>query len=128
MKASNTATSDRFSVIALSADGNTLAVGARNEDSNATGIGDDQNDDTANASGAVYVFTRTATAWTQRAYVKASNTGGSDGFGGSLALSADGNTLAVGANEEDSAATGINSTSTGQADNSASLAGAVYLY
>ena len=42
--------------VALSADGNTLAVGARGEDSNATGVNGDQNDNSAQASGAVYVY------------------------------------------------------------------------
>ncbi|MEX1363042.1 MAG: FG-GAP repeat protein, partial [Nannocystaceae bacterium] len=40
-------------------------------------------------------------------YVKASNTGASDLFGWSVALSGDGSTLAVGAYQEDSNATGI---------------------
>ena len=38
-----------------------------------------------------------ATSWTQQAYVKASNPGQSDHFGSSVALSRDGNTMAVGA-------------------------------
>jgi len=57
----------------------------------------------ATGSGAVYVFTRSGTTWNQQAYVKASNTEAGDQFGVSLALSADGNTLAVGAIGEDSA-------------------------
>ena len=48
-----------------------------------------------------------------------------DQFGISLALSADGSTLAVGAHYEASNATGIGGN---QADNSASEAGAVYVY
>lgn len=58
-KASNTGTSDQFGVygtVALSADGMTLAVGAMDEDSNATGIGGNQGDNTAVSSGAVYVY------------------------------------------------------------------------
>ena len=58
-------------------------------------------------------------------YVKASNTGANDLFGQSVALSADGNTLAVGALGEDSNATGVNGD---QTNNSASFSGAVYLY
>ena len=57
--------------------------------------------------------------------MKASNTGAGDLFGWSVALSGDGGTLAVGASVEDSAATGIQGD---QANNSASAAGAVYLY
>ncbi len=57
-------------------------------------------------SGAVYVFTRDgAGVWSQQAYIKASNTDVGDRFGWSVALSGD--TLAVGASGEDSAATGI---------------------
>ncbi len=126
VKASNTGDNDEFGIsIALSADGNTLAVGAHNESSNATGIGGDQTNDLASYSGAVYVFARSGGVWSQQAYVKASNTGGSDEFGTSVALSADGNTLAVGAKYESSNATGINGI---QTDNSATSSGAVYVF
>jgi hypothetical protein len=73
----------------------------------------------------VYVFSRSGSTWSQQAYVKASNTEAFDSFGASVALSADGNTLAVGALYEDSNATGIGGD---QTNNSASNAGAVYLY
>jgi len=124
VKASNTGAGDRFGApLTLSADGDTLAVGAPFEDSDATGIGGANNDNTAD-SGAVYVFTRSGTAWTQQAYVKASNTGAGDYFGANAALSSDGNTLAVGAPFEDSDATGI-----GGADNdNAANSGAVYVF
>jgi hypothetical protein len=126
VKASNTGVSDQFGYsVALSADGNTLAVGAKGEASNATGINGNPADNSATNSGAVYVFTRSAGTWSQQAYVKASNTGVSDNFGTSIALSADGNTLAVGAPQESSNATGINGN---QADNSASQSGAVYVF
>ena len=120
--------------VALSADGNTLAVSAFWEPSNAKGINGDQKDESIPQAGAVYVFTRRGAAWTQQAYVKASNTGEAgtadafgegDQFAFSLAISADGNTLAVGALTEDSAARGINGN---QADNTAQSAGAVYVF
>jgi hypothetical protein len=57
--------------------------------------------------------------------VKASNTGADDGFGWSVALSGDGSTLAAGAPFEDSNVTGVNGN---QADNTASFAGAVYVF
>ena len=64
-KASNTEASDVFGIsVSLSSDGNTLAVGAYGEDSNAKGIGEDQTNDLESASGAVYVFTRSGTNWT----------------------------------------------------------------
>ena len=127
VKASNTQLVDQFGqALALSSDGNTLAVGASREASAATGVGGDQSDNTASNSGAVYVFTRSGGTWSQRAYVKAPNTEMGDTFGGyGLGLSSDGNTLAVGAWQEDSAATGVGGD---QSDNSVSGSGAVYLY
>jgi len=126
VKASNTAASDGFGhSVALSGDGSTLAVGAHTEDSNATGVGGDQTDNSAANSGAVYVFARSGAVWSQQAYVKASNSGWGDWFGWSVALSADGNTLAVGAYQEDSNAKGIDGD---QADNSFPDAGAVYVF
>src|SRR5207247_2424655 len=143
VKASNTEAVDSFaSSVALSSDGNTLAVGASNESSALTGIiSGAVNEATAGngafQSGAVYIFARSGTTWSQQAYVKASNPGGgcfsppgtrcpipqpgpppplADLFGSALALSGDGNTLAVGALQEASAATGIGGD---QADNSA---------
>jgi hypothetical protein len=126
VKASNTDIADQFGQsVALSADGTTLAVGALGENSAATGIGGNQADNSADGSGAVYVFRRNGTTWSQEAYIKASNTGTSDFFGISVALSADGTTLAVGAVLEDSAATGIGGS---QADNSADGSGAAYVF
>jgi hypothetical protein len=124
LKASNTGGRDSFGSVALSADGNTLAVGAFWEESNASGVNGNQANNSL-CSGAAYVFRRTGTAWAQEAYVKASNPGEFDYFGANLALSADGNTLAVGAYAEDSNATGVNGN---KANNSASDSGAVYLF
>jgi FG-GAP repeat len=56
-------------------------------------------------------------------YIKASNTGRSDGFG--VAVSLSGSVLVVGANNEASAAVGVNGD---QSDNSALSAGAVYVF
>ena len=126
VKASNTDADDSFGrSVSLSGDGNTLAVGAWREGSNATGIDGNQADNSAGGSGAVYVFIRSGGAWSQQAYVKASNTGAGDGFGWPVSLSGDGNTLAVGAWREDSNATGIDGN---QADNSSNDAGAVYVF
>jgi hypothetical protein len=125
VKASNTGAVDLFGIsVALSGDGNTLAVGATGEASAATGIGGDQTDNTAASAGAVYVFTRSGAIWTQQVYAKASNTDAGDAFGTSVALSENGSTLAVGAPGEASAATGIDGN---QADNTALGAGAVYV-
>jgi hypothetical protein len=122
LKASNAEAGDFFG-FRLSLSGNTLAVGAQHEDSAATGVNGDQSDNHANNAGAVYVFTRYNGAWSQQAYLKASNTEANDWFGSSVALSGD--MLAVGATGEDSTATGANGD---QTDNSADGTGAVYVF
>lgn len=126
IKASNPHAWDEFGYsLALSADGSTLVVGAPNEPSGATGVDGDQSDDSANQAGAVYVFTRAAGTWSQQAYLKASNTQAFDGFGSSVAVSADGATLAASAPGEDSGATGVNGA---QNDESVGNSGAVYVF
>ncbi|WP_115122173.1 FG-GAP repeat protein [Marinirhabdus gelatinilytica] len=126
IKASNTEANDLFGFnLTLSGDGNTLAVSALNEDSNAVGINGDETDNSATNSGAVYIFTRSGTVWEQQAYIKASNTDANDQFGRTVSISGDGNTLAVGTFGEDSSAVGINGDET---DNSAGQSGAVYIY
>jgi len=135
IKASNPGMSYRFGhMVSLSQDGNTLAVASHFEASAAKGVNGDQNDKSIPQAGAVYIFTRTGTAWSQQAYLKASNTGEAavgktpskgDQFGFSIGLSAGGDTLAVGAISEDSGAKGINGD---QNDNSQPSSGAVYLF
>ena len=126
-KASNTDADDRFgAAVALSGNGTTLAVGAPHEASAATGVNGNQTDNSAAYAGTVYVYTRdNGGQWSQQAYVKASNTDEGDVFGGSVALSADGKTMAVGASGEDSDATGVNGD---QTDSSALGSGAVYIF
>jgi len=111
--------------VAVSADGTTIAIGAQHERSAATGVNGDQRDESAYDAGAVYVFAGRGADWKQQAYLKASNAGGGDHFGNYVALSADGNTLAVAAYWEASAATGVNGN---QGDNSLPQAGAVYIF
>jgi hypothetical protein len=109
----------------LAFDGTTLAVGA-GDNNCATGFNPLPGSNDCGGSGAVYLFSRTATSWAQRAYVKASNTDVGDAFGANLvpfrlagsiqsSVAISGNTLAVGAIGEDSCATGINGN---QTDNS----------
>ncbi len=111
--------------VSLSADGNTLAVGALGEDSKAQGVGGDQTNNEKRKSGAVYVFTRNGNEWDQQEYIKASNTEIYDRFGNSLSLSADGNILAVGAFYEDSSARGVGGD---QENNEAKESGAAYMF
>jgi len=122
LKASNTGAGDQFGE-SVAVSGDTVVVGAWVEDSNATGVDGNQSDNSASGSGAAYVFVRSGTSWSQQAYLKASNTAGSDQFGWSVSVSGD--TLVVGANGEDSNATGVNGD---QSDNGAAAAGAAYVF
>src|SRR5579864_535703 len=116
LKASNAKANDHFGNggtlegkgVALSGDGRTLAVSAPYEGSGAKGVNGNQNDTSVYSSGAVYVFVNRNGKWAQQAYLKASNPGLSFRFGHELSLSQDGNTLAVSAHFEASAAKGIN--------------------
>ncbi|MEP7339007.1 MAG: hypothetical protein ABI977_14830 [Acidobacteriota bacterium] len=122
LKASNNQAGDQFGYsVAIS--GDTIVVGSRDESSNATGVNGNQNDNSASAAGAAYVFVRNGTTWTQQAYLKASNTGTNDQFGSAVVLS--GNTIVVGAPLEDSAAIEVNGDGD---DNSAENAGAAYVF
>jgi len=122
LKASNTDNGDDFGV-SLAVSGATVVVGARFEDSNATGVDGDETSNSGSDSGAAYVFVREDATWSQQAYLKASNTGNGDWFGFSVAVFGD--TVVVGSFEEDSSATGVN----GDEDsNDAVSAGAAYVF
>ncbi|HKQ49719.1 MAG TPA: FG-GAP repeat protein [Phycisphaerae bacterium] len=122
LKPSNTGADDRFG-ISVAVSGDTVAVGAVNEDSSGTSVGCNQADDSAVASGAAYVFVRSGTTWSQQAYLKASNTDAGDAFGRTVAVSGD--TVVVAAIFEASNATGVNGN---QADNSSTISGAAYVF
>ncbi|EJE8516368.1 hypothetical protein M5252_004723 [Vibrio parahaemolyticus] len=127
IKASNPDANDYFGyAISLSNDGNTLAVGSYGEDSPGRGVNPSQtgNNTGSSASGAAYVFEYAEGAWSQQAYIKASNAGYTHHFY-KVALSGDGKTLAVGAAGESSSSTGVD----GDQDSNASpRSGAVYVY
>ena len=121
-KASNAEMDDGFGW-SVAASGDTIAVGARHEDSPSTGVNGKETSNTRLASGAVYVFRRNGIEWTQEAYIKASNTDANDNFGDSVALSGD--VLVVGTPGEASIATGVGGN---QLDNTAASAGAAYVF
>ena len=146
-KAPVTGIFDQFgSSLSLSADGGTLAVGALQEDSSAIGVfapGDAGYqaalDDNGTYiayfdSGAAYVYHRSdAGHWALEAFVKAPNAEAGDRFGASLALSADGRTLAVTAPYEDGAHRGAFAPSdpgwqAALDSNAAQASGAAYVY
>ena len=121
IKSSNPDRDDHFGE-GLAIDGDTLAVGAYKEASSATGVNGDQSLNDKSKAGAVYIFERTNTIWTQQAYIKASNTNEDYWFGLSLDLQS--NTLIVGSESESSSSTGINS----EPDTFGFRSGAVYVY
>lgn len=128
--------------VSLSENGNTLAVGSFLEDSSAVGVNGDEGDTSKADSGAVFVFTRNNSVWSQKSYVKAPNTDASDRFGLNVTLSGDGKDMLVGAHRESgkgyasvaassgastsSAASSVNGLD--QSDNNLEASGAVYLY
>ncbi len=122
LKASNTRALDFFG-FSVAISGDSIVVGSIREDSDATGVNGDEDNELAGNSGAAYVFTRSNGTWTQQAYLKASNTGTNDEFGLSVAISAD--TLVVGAYQEDSNAIGVNGD---EGNNLYPYAGAAYVF
>lgn len=105
IKASNAEAEDRFGE-SIAIDGDTLVVGAYGEDSSASGQGGNQADNSVTDAGAVYVFTRSGTTWSQEAYLKPPFPVANLTFGSNVAL--DGNTLVVAALGDGSGATGVN--------------------
>ncbi|PJZ58943.1 putative Ig domain-containing protein [Leptospira barantonii] len=128
LKASNADSSDSLGW-AVALDGETLVVGAYLESSSQTTITNGTTasaDNSADGSGAVYVYKRNGANWIQEAYLKAPNAEAWDSFGYSVAIQGD--TIAVGAIGEGSSQTTITNGTTASADNSAPYSGAVYVY
>jgi hypothetical protein len=80
--------------ISLSGDGSTLLIGSYTED---TSPNSDQ--------GAVYVFTRSGSTWTESNKLTASDAASNEYFGFSVAISKDGNFAAIGSNFESTSPT-----------------------
>ncbi|MCC6811297.1 MAG: hypothetical protein IT381_27955 [Deltaproteobacteria bacterium] len=110
--------------LAISAGGDVIVAGAPREDSDALNVGGAQNNN-ASEAGAAYVFRKTG-SWAQEAYLKASNTGASDGFGSAVAISGDGQWIAASAPGEDSCRTGVDSPAPD--DEGCNYTGAVYVF
>ena len=111
--------------IALSQDGTVMALGSMGDDSATTGINSDGSNNDAEDAGAVYIFENDGDRWTQTAYIKAHNADAGDEFGRRVALSHDGNTLAVTSPREASSSVGIDGVAT---LNDSSESGAVYVF
>jgi hypothetical protein len=130
LKASNAEADDRFGW-AVSLSGDTAVIGAHQEDSAATGVNGDENDNNASNAGAAYIFLRTGTNWSQQAYLKSSNAEADDNFGGGpnlapgTTVAISGGTVVIGSSYEASSATGVNGD---QTDNSLDRSGAAYIF
>lgn len=117
---------DRFGVtVALSQDGNIFSVGARHEAGLNGGLNSNESSNEVSQAGAAYVFVRAGGGWPQQVYVKSPIPGIDHQFGSSIALSANGETLAVGARYENSGAIGVGGN---PLDDSSPKSGAVYVY
>ena len=86
-------------VVALDGTGDTLVVGEFGDSSATTVINGDEMDDSVNGAGAAHVYFRSSTGWVREAYLKGSGLQSADWFGASVAISGDGNTVAIGAVE-----------------------------
>ena len=156
VKAPKAGDDDQFgAALALSADGATLAVGARYEDSASTGTftapdgegyqaaldedifydddGDDDTEEIGINAGAAYVYRRSGSEWSVEAFVKAPNAAAGDEFGLSLDLSSGGVVMAIGSSDEDSSFSGAFApTDPGYQDaldsDGAATSGAAYIY
>ena len=118
-----TQVSDEFGW-SVAVDGDVVVVGAYGEGSSTTGINSSPNE-LAPGAGAAYVFRRNAAVWSQEAYLKPAAVGttqANDHFGYSVSVSGD--TVVVGAPEEDSSTVGVNSTPLEGASDS----GAAYVF
>lgn len=123
IKASNAEFNENFAC-SLDLHGDTLVVGNITEDSGSDTIDQGQEDNSANATGAAYVFQRSGTTWSQQAYLKpwtAQFSG--DSFGGSVSVHGD--VIAVGATGDDSSAVGVDGAPSSFDVNGS---GAVYLF
>jgi len=121
IKATNTDAGDHFGE-SVALDGDTLVVGAPYEDSIANGVNGNQDDDSVTDAGAVYVYARKGTKWTQESYIKPDNTSLFDNFGKRVAVSGD--IIAVSSPAEDGSASGINLPRNDSLEDS----GAVYVF
>lgn len=122
LKASNSDASDLFGS-SVSISGDTVIVGAPGEDGAVTGVTSADLANAAASCGAAYAFVRTGVTWAQQAYLKPAVSAPMLYFGSSVAIS--GSLVVIGANGDDSAATGVLGD---PADTSAVDAGAAHAF
>lgn len=126
LKAANAHAADSFGA-AVAISGETMVVGVPGESSAETTITNGataSSDHSAASAGAVFVYVRSGSTWSQQAYIKAGNAAAGDQFGTSVAI--DGDTLVVGAPFEDGTGSGISTTV--PSTRTTTDTGAVYIY
>jgi hypothetical protein len=114
---------------AVAISGDTIAIGAIYESSAEFAITNGSSASSNNGasdSGAVYVYRRSGSNWSQEAFIKPSNSSADDWFGQSVALSGD--TLVVGAPYEDSSQNNISNGQPASTNNSSTNSGAAYVF
>ena len=99
--------------IAMSDDGSTFVVSA-------------PDDNSFNGTGVAYVFTRAGSSWVEISKLQASNAQVSDRFGASVAISANGNKILIGAPQEDGSSVGT--LGADPSSEGSNAAGASYLF
>lgn len=111
----------------LAIENDLIVVGARREGSAQSEItnGNTADNCISNNSGAAFVYERSGTSWSQKAYIKASNRGDGDEFGSDVAIFGD--TIAVGAKHEDSEQITISNKEPASSDNTLVNSGAAYI-
>ncbi|GBF50403.1 fibronectin type III domain protein [Leptospira ryugenii] len=127
LKAPNTAAISAFGTY-VGIDRDTIVVGAPLEDSNQTTITNGSSassDNLAIDAGAVYVFVRSGSTWSQQAYIKASNALAGARLG---PVSIEGDTIVAAANFEASNQTTITNGNSASSDNSKPQAGSAYIF
>jgi hypothetical protein len=118
--------SDFASSLAISADGNTVAIGDRKDNGVGTGILQPPVASGSDPVGAVHVYQRSNGEWVQRSLIKRNNPALTFSlFGHAVELARNGRVLAVGHIGESSNATGVDGD---QNDTSRTNSGAVWLY
>lgn len=127
LKAINSSAGDFLGEVSINNTGDMFVASSIGENTNAVGINGSGSAFATrgllSSSGAAYVFSFNGTQWLQQAFLKASNTQETAGFGSSI-ISRNGKAIAISALYETSPAIGVNGPQTGIPSNS----GAVYLY
>lgn len=122
LKAANADAGDKFGGD-VAIEGDVAVIGAKFEDSGATGVNGNPFNNSLPSAGAAYAFRRAGTTWGQVSYLKPPSAGFAETFGDSVAIS--GGVIVVGCTADDSGSSGTGGDPT---DNSVPNSGAIHLF